>query len=194
MKNKIIILFLITSLLIITVYYKNNLQKQVTANNSKNVITLSMFMTKKDIIEALGEDYEEKTSYGDYVGQYTELIYDGISLIFTHENGELSEFKTIDSAYITSNKYTFSNQFTVGENALNAIKKCSNIYENAYTHHQDKYLVDIFDYKECNKKGDLIKTKFSIKFEYNLGSGYESLTEFPHNETIKTIFIFEVLD
>ena len=156
---------------------------------------LSIYMTKGDIVESLGQEYNLVTEeeYGG-VSYYSVLEYEGIALYYTHKEEELPEDAIADLIEITSNKYSYNFDLTIGNNLLSAIEQCEQKFENTFDVHTGKEIFNIFNYEEKNTEGDNAETGYVLRLDYESDQYYETKEEIPQNLKLSRISLFVPLD
>lgn len=128
--------------------------KEQNENNEKEKveiepIKLSFYMTKDEIINKLGDDYDFTTEEdGGYFTYNSRLEYDGISFTYWHDNENVTGDRKSDWITIDSNQYTFNYDIKIGDNAREVLEYCQNKYDNAYDHHNDKDIFGMYKYTE----------------------------------------------
>jgi len=160
-----------------------------------NTSYLSVYMTKGDIVESLGQEYNLVTEeeYGG-VSYYSVLEYEGIALYYTHKEEELPEDAIADLIEITSNKYSYNFDLTIGNNLLSAIEQCEQKFENTFDVHTGKEIFNIFNYEEKNTEGDNAETGYVLRLDYESDQYYETKEEIPQNLKLSKISLFVPLD
>src|SRR6056297_2575003 len=156
---------------------------------------LSIYMTKGDIVESLGQEYNLVTDeeYGG-VSYYSVLEYEGIAFYYTHKEEELPEDAIADLIEITSNKYSYNFDLTIGNSLLNAIKHCEQRFENTFDVHTGKEIFNIFNYEEKNTEGDNAETGYVLRLDYESDQYYETKEEISQNLKLSKISLFVPLD
>ncbi len=177
----------------------NNVAEQNTTEETeieKEPIVLSVSMTKEDIIKKLGDDYTFETKEdGGYYMYYSNLAYDGINFTFYHNDKEFPANSNPDYIYITSNKYKYNYDFKIGDSALKALEYCEDNFENAYDHHGDRDIFDVFNYPEKNGVGKLENTGYVIRWQYDTQKDYQNKEQISKDDAkVKSISIFYFLD
>lgn len=159
---------------------------------------LSVFMTKDQIIEKLGQNYTFETiEDGGYYDYYSRLEYDGIVFNFSHNDKKFPTNQYPDSIMITSNKYRFNFDFKIGDTALKAIEYSEKNFENAYDFHNDVYMFDVFQYKEDNSPKGTTDGAFGglrIRWFYSTSRSYSSKDEISEDVKIESIQIYAPMD
>lgn len=156
---------------------------------------LSVFMTKKDIVESLGDNYEVTTEeeYGG-VSFYSILEYDGITFYYTHESEELPDDAIADLIEVTSNKYSYEFDLNIGGDFVEALEYCQNNFENTFDVHTGKEIFNIFNYEETDMDGQSIETGYVLRLEYESEDYYETQEEVPSDLKLAKIALFVPLD
>ncbi|MCT4618278.1 MAG: hypothetical protein N4A62_02705 [Marinisporobacter sp.] len=174
---------------------KEKKEKNDVAVLEEALISLSVKMTKDEIIEKLGNDYKIEKGINPMDDSFaTKIKYTDITFSFLHASEELSGDAYPSHIDIFSNKYKYNDAIKIGENALEGIAYCENNYENVVNMHSGKELPDWFMYKEKNESGQLIDTKYVLAFTYNTGGRYFSKDEIGKDVVIESIQIFCEMD
>lgn len=102
-------------------------------------------MTKDEIINILGPDYKEETLEDEFLGgEYTHIIYDGVSINLDGVDGKVNHIT------ISTNKVTGKFDISVGDSALEALKYCKGNLEEVKNHFgmDNEVFFNIYEFKE----------------------------------------------
>ncbi|MFP4457406.1 MAG: hypothetical protein ACLFPS_07080 [Clostridia bacterium] len=155
-----------------------------------NTLYLSVFMTKKDVIELVGNDYslttEEEPGGMSY---YSTLEYDGITFYYTHQEDELLDDAVADLIEITSNKYSYDFELEIGGSLLEAIGYCEKNFENTFDVHSGKEIFNMFNYTET-QDDEKEETGYVLRLEHDSEEYYESKEELTEDIKLNKVSLF----
>lgn len=133
---------------------------------STKVLYLSVFMSKKDVMGLIDDEYSliTETEYGG-IEYYTILKYEEISFFYSHGEEELKDDAIADLIEISSNKYSYNYDINIGGKALEALEFCEQYFSNTFDIHSREYIFNIFDYKEKKQDGSQVDTDYVLRLE-----------------------------
>ncbi len=156
----------------------------------KDKIALSVFMTKDEIINKLGEDYtiitEEGMSHTDF---HTKLEYDGITFHYYHDEEVMPESLLPGNILLESNDYTYNFDIELEANALSLIRYFRTQFDRYFDIHRGDFAFDLFKYRE-RRNGTVVDTDYIIKLIYEDGEFYISRDEISSDLKVVAISIF----
>ena len=179
---------------------ETNEQKENEEDNKEqeeafDTLYLSVYMTKDDVVELVGEDYELNTEeeYGG-VSYYSELEYDGIIFYYTHEEEELPNDAIADLIEVSSNVYSYNYNLEIGGNFLEAIEYCEQNFENTFDVHSNQEIFNMFNYTEIGIDGKEEKTDYVLRLDYISDEYYRSKNDIPKDLKLAKVSLFIPLD
>ncbi|MFP4457226.1 MAG: hypothetical protein ACLFPS_06160 [Clostridia bacterium] len=154
-------------------------------------IVLSVFMTKDEIIDKLGEDYEYETIEDDSHTKYHSILkYEGLTIHYHYDSEEMPDNILPETIELKSNKYTYNFDLELGDNALKILRYLGTKFDKYYDPHKDEHAFDIFEYREKTELGSVKDTDYLLKMIYENGEFYDSKEMIPKDLTIVGIIIF----
>lgn len=153
-------------------------------------IEMSVTMTKEDIINMLGNNYQTTNSIDEMNdSNLTTIIYPGISFQFSHDGVDVPAGSYPSAIEIISPLYRYNMASYVGANALDAINACENVFENVINIHaevENQELPDWFIYGE-SASGSIAVPVYVLAFQYDTGQRYFNKQDIPTNAIITVI-------
>lgn len=137
---------------------------------------INIGMTKEEIINILGMDYEEKTIENEIEGGYdTYLTYDGVTIC-------LSEEGTVNYITISTNKVSGNFDINVGNSALEALQYCEENFKNVMNPHgmENEVLFGIFEFEDG----------ISLGLTFNKYGNINSMEDVKEDTVVQEIRIF----
>lgn len=157
----------------------------------KGKIVLSVFMTKDEIIEKLGDDYEFETNEDDSHTKYHSILkYEGLTIHYHYDSEVMPEDMLPETIELESNDYTYNFDLKLGDNALKILRYLGTKFDKYYDPHRDGYAFDIFEYREKTELGSVKDTDYLLKMIYEDGEFYDNKEGLPEGLSIVGIIIF----
>lgn len=156
-------------------------------------IVLSVFMTKDEITEKLGEDYEFDTIENDNDSKtkyHSILKYEGLSIHYYYDSDEMPEDLLPETIKLESNNYTYNFELELGGNALEIIRYLGTKFDNYYDPQAKSHVFDVFKYREKTELGSVKDTDYLLRMIYEDGNSYDSKEMIPKDLTIVGVILF----
>lgn len=160
-------------------------------------IKLSTGMSVDEIITTLGDNYEISTMQ-DYMDGTTinVLTYPGIEFhlkeyVNSHEEVE----EVVVNIKVSSNRYRYNWDIDIGDNALEAIKKCEEKFDHMINPHgyEGEEIVDWFIYREDAQVEDIAQG-YALALQFNTGERYLDKSEIPEDAVLESIVLLREYD
>lgn len=160
-------------------------------------VKLNLSMTKKDLINTLGDQYTLEHSFnGMNDANITIFKYDGIEFHFEHYTEEAAENSLPSYIEINSNKYKYNYDINIGDKSLNAIEECEETFEHAINMHgeEDERIPDYFFYEEYDEFGQLTEDGYILGLKHNTGERYFDIDDITEDVIVEAIMFFSSMN
>lgn len=154
-------------------------------------IVLSVFMTKDEIIEKLGDDYEFETVESDSHTKYhSTLKYEGLTFHYHYETEDMPKDLLPQTIELRSNDYTYNFDLEIGDDAKKIVRYLSTKFDEYFDQNRDDFVFDLFEYREKTDLGSVVDTEYLLKVEYSIDNNYSNREDIGEDVTIDGIIIF----
>jgi len=159
--------------------------------DEQDKIVLSVFMTKDEIIEKLGDDYEYETVEGDSHTKYhSTLKYEGLTFHYHYETEEMPKDLLPQTIELRSNSYTYNFDLEIGDDAKKTVRYLSTKFDEYFDQNRDDFVFDLFEYRERTDLGSVVDTDYLLKVEYSIDNNYSNREDIGEDVTVDGIIIF----
>ncbi len=152
---------------------------------------LSVFMTKDEIIEKLGDDYEYETTEDDESNEYNSILkYEGLTIHYYYETKEMPQDLLPQRIELKSNDYTYNFDLELGDDARKIVRYLSTKFDRYFDLSKDDFVFDLFEYREKTRLGSVVDTDYLLKVIYSENNNYTSREDIGEDVTIDAIILF----